>query len=95
MPATKTGQVLQYDYLSNNPHPLGEKDALEFCQLHGMSDYDAHFVAWLVRYHLFMSNTAQREDISDPGVVMNFVDRIGDQEHLDNLYLLTIADIAA
>jgi [protein-PII] uridylyltransferase len=58
-----------------------------------MSDYDAHFVAWLVRYHLLMSWTAQRQDISDPAVIDRFAEIVGDQEHLDNLYLLTIADI--
>lgn len=72
---------------------LGEADALDFCSLHKLSDYDTHFVAWLVRHHLLMSSTAQKEDVSDPKVIMRFVDKIGDQEHLDNLYLLTVADI--
>ncbi|NIP87732.1 MAG: HD domain-containing protein, partial [Gammaproteobacteria bacterium] len=72
---------------------LGEHDAFAFCKRHDMSDYDAHFVAWLVRHHLLMSWTAQREDISDPDVVSRFVQTVGDQEHLDSLYLLTVADI--
>lgn len=72
---------------------LGEIDARNFCRLHKLSDYDTHFVAWLVRHHLLMSNSAQKEDVSDPQVVMRFIDKIGDQEHLDNLYLLTVADI--
>ncbi|MBI3569513.1 MAG: [protein-PII] uridylyltransferase, partial [Gammaproteobacteria bacterium] len=42
---------------------------------------------------LLMSATAQREDISDPDVVMRFAQRVGDQEHLVNLYLLTVADM--
>ncbi len=72
---------------------LGEKDAYEFCKSHEMSEYDARFVAWLVRNHLLMSWTAQRQDITDEEVVSKFVQKIGDQEHLNNLYLLTIADI--
>jgi len=72
---------------------LGEKDALQFCKRHGMSDYDARFVAWLVRHHLLMSNTAQRRDITDAEVIREFAESVGDQEHLNNLYLLTIADI--
>ena len=72
---------------------LGEKDAVQFCKRHEMSDYDAHFVGWLVRYHLLMSHTAQRKDISDADVVREFAENVGDQEHLNNLYLLTIADI--
>jgi [protein-PII] uridylyltransferase len=72
---------------------LGEKEAETFCRLHNLSEYDTRFVCWLVRYHLLMSATAQREDISDPDVVLRFAQRVGDQEHLDNLYLLTVADM--
>lgn len=72
---------------------LGEADALKFCRLHGMSDYDSRFVAWLVRHHLFMSHVAQRKDITDSEVIREFSKTVGDQEHLNNLYLLTIADI--
>jgi len=72
---------------------LGEKDAVQFCKRHGMSDYDARFVGWLVRHHLLMSYTAQRKDISDADVVREFAESVGDQDHLNNLYLLTIADI--
>lgn len=72
---------------------LGEQDAFDFCKRHDMSDYDAHFVAWLVRHHLTMSWVAQRKDISDPQVIHEFARIVGDQEHLDNLYLLTVADI--
>ncbi|MCR4346604.1 MAG: [protein-PII] uridylyltransferase [Sulfuricaulis sp.] len=72
---------------------LGEKEAEAFCRLHNLSDYDTLFVCWLVRHHLQMSATAQREDISDPDVVMRFAQMMGDQEHLDNMYLLTVADM--
>jgi len=72
---------------------LGEQDALEFCRLHQLSEYDARLVAWLVRNHLLMSWTAQRKDTSDPEVVSKFAHIVGDQEHLDALYLLTMADI--
>ena len=72
---------------------LGEKDAAAFCRLHNLSEYDTRFIGWLVRHHLVMSSTAQREDISDPAVVLRFAQTVGDQEHLDNLYLLTVADM--
>ena len=72
---------------------LGEEEAMAFCRLHNLSEYDTRFVGWLVRQHLLMSNTAQREDISDPDVVFRFAQQVGDQEHLDNLYLLTVADM--
>ena len=72
---------------------LGERDALRFCRDHDLSDYDMKFVAWLVRTHLRMSWVAQRQDISDPDVIDQFASEVGDQERLDNLYLLTVADM--
>ncbi len=79
---------------SGGDHSLvGEKIALALCKRLELSEYDAQFVAWLVRNHLIMSWTAQREDTSDPRVIDRFAEIVGDQEHLDNLYLLTVADI--
>ena len=72
---------------------FGEKDAQAFCRLHGLSDYDTRFIAWLVRHHLLMSVTAQKQDIFDPEVVLEFARKMVNQEHLDNLYLLTVADM--
>ncbi len=72
---------------------LGEKETEAFCRQHNLSEYDTRFVSWLVRHHLLMSATAQREDITDPDVVMRFARQVGDQEHLENLYLLTVADM--
>lgn len=72
---------------------LGEAEARAFCRAHGLSDYDTNLVAWLVRNHLIMSATAQRQDISDPEVILRFAEHVGDQEHLDLLYLLTVADM--
>jgi len=72
---------------------LGAVDAYNFCKANDMSEYDAELVSWLVKRHLNMSYTAQREDISDPEVVQRFASIVGDQEHLDHLYMLTIADV--
>lgn len=72
---------------------LGAVDAEAFCLEHGMSAYDARTVAWLVRYHLALSMTAQKKDIGDPDVINEFAALVGDQRHLDYLYLLTVADV--
>lgn len=72
---------------------LGESDAYEFCIQHTMSEYDSKLVGWLVLSHLMMSHFSQRRDISDPDVIKEFAEFVGDLEHLDNLYLLTLADI--
>ncbi len=72
---------------------LGALEARAFCLHHGMSQYDANLVSWLVRAHLLMSLTAQRQDISDPEVVCRFAVSVGNSMRLDYLYLLTVADI--
>ncbi len=74
---------------------LGAEDAYAFCLAHGLSRYDARFVAWLVRNHLLMSMTAQKRDINDPAVINEFAAEMGDLNHLHYLYLLTVADIRA
>jgi [protein-PII] uridylyltransferase len=42
-----------------------------------------------------MSAVSQRKDISDPEVIQQFARHVGDQEHLDYLFALTVADINA
>ena len=72
---------------------LGADDVAEFCQKHGLSNFDTHLVAWLVRNHLLMSTIAQRKDIYDVDVIDAFAKEVGEQIFLDYLYLLTIADM--
>jgi [protein-PII] uridylyltransferase len=72
---------------------LGAVDAEAFCLEHGMSRYDARLVAWLVKHHLLLSLTAQKKDLNDPNVVNEFARTVGDQTHLDYLYVLTVADV--
>jgi [protein-PII] uridylyltransferase len=72
---------------------LGAVDAHRFCREHGLAGEDADLVAWLVENHLTMSSTAQKQDITDPGVVRAFAQRVGDERRLAALYLLTVADI--
>jgi len=78
-----------------NHSELGAEDAVVFCKNHGLSNFDSNLVAWLVRNHLIMSSTAQRKDITDPDVVHEFAQQMGDKMHLDYLFLLTVSDIRA
>jgi [protein-PII] uridylyltransferase len=72
---------------------LGSVDAEAFCLEQGLSRYDARLVAWLVRNHLELSITAQKQDIGDPQVISAFAQKVGDETHLDYLYVLTCADV--
>jgi len=74
---------------------LGAVEAEQFCFDHGFNRYEARLAAWLVQNHLLLSLTAQKKDISDPEVIQAFTARVGDQLHLDYLYVLTVADVRA
>lgn len=74
---------------------LGAEDARAFVDRLELAPEDRDLVVWLVREHLLMSRTSQREDISDPLVVNRFVEKVGNQRRLDHLLVLTTADIAA
>ena len=74
---------------------LGAVDAEAFCLEQGLSPYDARLVAWLVRNHLQLSITSQKQDIGDPQVINAFARKVGDEAHLDYLYVLTCADVRA
>ena len=72
---------------------LGAVDAEAFCLEQGLGRYEARLVAWLVRNHLILSITSQKKDISDPDIIHDFARRVGDQAHLDYLYVLTVSDV--
>jgi [protein-PII] uridylyltransferase len=73
---------------------LGEVESREFCTRLELPAADIDLVAWLVRWHLLMSVTAQKHDIGDPDVVHRFAVNVAEWERLDYLYLLTVADIS-
>ena len=73
---------------------LGAVDARDFCEAMGLIEADVALVEWLVRKHLLMSVTAQKQDITDPEVIHRFAVLVEDRQRLDYLYLLTCADIA-
>lgn len=72
---------------------LGALDARRFCLGQGLPKEDADHVAWLVAEHLSLSQTAQKQDLSDPDVISAFAARCGDVKRLTSLYLLTLCDI--
>ena len=72
---------------------LGAVDAEAFCVNHGLNKRDTNLVVWLVQNHLTMSAVSQRRDISDPDVILQFAHHVGDENRLDYLFALTVADI--
>ncbi len=74
---------------------LGAVAAQEFCQQLGLSGHETKLVSWLVAQHLVMSVTAQKQDLTDPEVIKQFARLVGQQEYLDYLHVLTVADINA
>jgi [protein-PII] uridylyltransferase len=60
----------------------------------GLSEPDAELASMLVRQHLTMSHLSQKRDLGDPEVIARFAEKIGTEEQLAQLYLLTLCDTA-
>ncbi|WP_338447052.1 [protein-PII] uridylyltransferase [Pelagerythrobacter marensis] len=74
---------------------LGAEVAQELCPRFGLSEDETDLVAWLVRYHLLMSATAFKRDLTDPKTVEDFVAQVQSVERLRHLLILTAVDIRA
>src|SRR3546814_1646083 len=74
---------------------LGAKVAKELCPRLGLTPEETETVAWLVRHHLLMSNTAFKRDLNDPQTIRDFVGTVRSPERLRLLTVLTMADIRA
>jgi len=73
----------------------GEQIAAELCPRLGLSPSETETVAWLVRHHLVMSETAQMRDLNDFKTVLDFAAVVQSPERLKLLLILTVADIRA
>lgn len=74
---------------------LGADIALKLGPRLGLTDEETDTTAWLVRYHLLMSNTAFKRDIDDGETIAKFVALVQSPERLRLLLCLTVVDIRA
>jgi [protein-PII] uridylyltransferase len=73
----------------------GERIALELCPRLGLTASETDTVAWLIRHHLLMSETAQMRDLNDFKTILDFCAVVQSLERLKLLIILTVADIRA
>ena len=59
----------------------------------GLKQDEVDTAEWLVRYHLLMSDMAQKRDIADPRTVRDFAKAVQTVKRLDLLCVLTVCDI--
>jgi [protein-PII] uridylyltransferase len=74
---------------------LGAAVAMELCPRLGLTAEETETVAWLVRHHLLMSNTAFKRDLDDPQTIAKFAEVVQSPERLKLLVVLTCTDIRA
>jgi len=72
---------------------LGAQIARKVAPNLGLNKADSETVEWLVRYHLLMSDTAQKRDIADPRTVRDFAKAVKTVDRLNLLTILTVCDI--
>lgn len=72
---------------------LGAQIARRVCARLGLTQDETETVEWLVRYHLLMSDTAQKRDLGDPRTVRDFAKAVKTRKRLDLLTVLTVCDI--
>lgn len=88
--------LLLHDIAKGRPEDhsvLGAKMARKIAPRLGLSRADVDTVEWLVRYHLLMSDMAQKRDIADPRTVRDFAKAVQTVRRLDLLCVLTVCDI--
>jgi [protein-PII] uridylyltransferase len=90
--------ALLHDVAKGRPedHSVGgERMALAICPRLGLSPAETETVAWLIRHHLLMSETAQMRDLNDFKTILDFTSTVQSPERLKLLLILTVADIRA
>ncbi|WP_300036929.1 [protein-PII] uridylyltransferase [uncultured Roseobacter sp.] len=88
--------LLLHDIAKGRPEDhsiLGAQMARKIAPRLGLNKSDTDTVEWLIRYHLLMSDMAQKRDIADPRTVREFAKAVQTVKRLDLLCVLTVCDI--
>ena len=72
---------------------LGAKIVRTVAPRLGLKQDEVDTAEWLVRYHLLMSDMAQKRDIADPRTVRDFAKAVQTVKRLDLLCVVTVCDI--
>ena len=72
---------------------LGAQIARKVAPRLGLNKKECETVEWLIRYHLLLSDVAQKRDIAEPRTVRGFAKAMKSVERLDLLTVLTVCDI--
>ncbi len=75
--------------------PRGAKIAQRVCKRLGLGEKQAAKVILMVWQHVAMAQLAQRRDLNEPQVILEFVTQLGTLDALNLLLLLTYADLNA
>lgn len=76
-----------------NHELLGAIEAEKFAKEHFLNKEESDLLVWLVKNHLLLSLTSQKEDINNIEIIANFCQITDTTEKLTALYLLTVADV--
>ncbi|WP_407682132.1 [protein-PII] uridylyltransferase [Pseudodonghicola flavimaris] len=88
--------LLLHDIAKGRPEDhsiLGAKIARQVAPRLGLNKSESETVEWLVRYHLLMSDLAQKRDIADPRTIRDFAKAVQTTKRLELLTVLTVCDI--
>ncbi|MBV0892498.1 [protein-PII] uridylyltransferase [Paracoccus sp. Z118] len=72
---------------------IGAQMARRICTRFRLPVDEIETIEWLIRYHLLMSDVAQKRDIGDPRTLRDFAKAVRTRRRLDLLLVLTVCDI--